>query len=244
MKKLSVNLDHVATLREARKEPFPDPVKASLLVELGGGDGITVHIRQDRRHIKERDLMLLREVVHSELNIEMAAEEEMIKIAKKVKPDIVTLVPEKPEELTTEGGLDVINNEKRIKYTVEALKSEGILVSIFVEPDITQINKVKEIGADRIEINTDKFSKNWKKDRYILEQLKNIAHESNLLDLKIHAGHGLNYENISLLLENVKEIEGFSIGFAIVARAIYVGLKEATREMKRLIEFYSKKEVS
>ena len=240
MKKLSVNLDHVATLREARKEPFPDPVKASLLVEIGGGDGITVHIRQDRRHIKERDLMLLREVVYTEFNVEMAAEKEMIEVIKDIQPDVVTLVPERAEELTTEGGLDVINNEDRIRQTIEKLKSNGMLVSIFVEPDLTQIEKIKEIGADRIEINTDKFAKDWRKNDSILSDLKSVSQEAKSLGLKVHAGHGLNYENIPFLLKNVEEIEGFSIGFSIIARSIYVGLKEATKEMKNLIEFYSK----
>ncbi len=241
MKTLSVNLDHVATLREARKEPFPDPVKASLLVEMGGGDGITVHIRQDRRHIKERDLELLRRVVHTELNIEMAAEKEMLNLALSIKPDIVTLVPERPDELTTEGGLDLVSHYTRIKEATSILKENGITVSVFLEPEQKQIETAKELGIDRVELNTDRFSREWRKSRDALLRLKESAELSRKIGLKVHAGHGLNYENIPVLLENVEEIEGFSIGFSIIARSIYVGLEQATREMKRLIELYSKR---
>jgi|UniRef100_A0A7C3UQJ5 pyridoxine 5-phosphate synthase len=236
MKILSVNLDHIATLREARKEPFPDPVQAALLCELGGADGITVHLRTDRRHIKERDLRLLRETIKTELNLEMATTEEMLKIALKVKPDVVTLVPERPEELTTEGGLDLIKNFSLVKKRISQLKDKGILTSIFIEPSRNQIEKAKEAGADKIELNTDTYAReSWRrKGLPHLTRIKEMASYAQKLGLLVHAGHGLNYWNI-IPLAKIPEIEGFSIGFAIVARAVFVGLKEAVSEMKRLV---------
>ncbi len=233
MKHLSVNLDHVATLREARKESFPDPVQAAVLCELGGADGITVHLRQDRRHIKERDLELLRATIKTELNLEMAATEEMLNIALKVRPDVVTLVPERPEELTTEGGLDVIKNFPVIQEAIGKLKSNGIITSIFIETDREQIKKAKEAGADKIEINTDAYSKEKEREK-ILSRIRDVASYATSIGLRVHAGHGLNYTNISDICQ-ITEITGFSIGFAIVARAVFVGLKEAVNEMKRLI---------
>ncbi len=235
MKKLSVNLDHIATLREARKELFPDPVQAAVLAELGGADGITVHLRSDRRHIKERDLELLRATIKSELNLEMAPSEEMTGIALAIKPDIVTLVPERPEEVTTEGGLDVIKNLPVIKEVLTKLKSAGIVTSIFIETDIEQIKKAKEVGADKIELNTDLYSKLWRKEgEKIFNKIKDCASYARGIGLAVHAGHGLNYDNISAIRQ-IEEIEGFSIGFSIVARAVFVGLKEAVSEMKRLL---------
>ncbi|MEO0098409.1 MAG: pyridoxine 5'-phosphate synthase [candidate division WOR-3 bacterium] len=236
MKKLSVNLDHVATLREARKESFPDPVQAALLCELGGADGITVHLRSDRRHIKERDLRLLRETIKTELNLEMATTEEMLRIALQVKPDVVTLVPERPEELTTEGGLDVVKNFSLIKKRINQLKGAGIITSIFIEADEKQVVRAKEAGADKIEINTDAYAKKSRKGKAgeELERIKKIARHCSEIGLLVHAGHGLDYWNI-IPLAQLEEIEGFSIGFAIVARAVFVGLKEAVSEMKRLV---------
>lgn len=234
MKKLSVNLDHIATLREARKEPFPDPVQAALLCELGGADGITVHLRSDRRHIKERDLELLRRTIKTELNLEMATTEEMLKIALRVKPDVVTLVPERPEELTTEGGLDVIRNFSLIKRRISQLKKVGIITSIFIEADRDQIEKAKEAGADKVELNTDAYARRWRKSEKELERIKEKAKYSSEIGLRVHAGHGLDYWNI-IPIAQIPEIEGFSIGFAIVARAVLVGLKEAVSEIKRLI---------
>ncbi len=237
MKRLSVNLDHIATLREARKEPFPDPVQAASLAELGGADGITIHLRQDKRHIKERDLWLLRETIKTELNLEMASTEEMVRIALKFRPDVVTLVPERPEELTTEGGLDVIKNFQRIKRVIATLRRSGIETSIFIEGDKNQIEKAKEAKADKIEINTDAYAKGWqdeKRREENLRKIREVATYAKEIGLAVHAGHGLNYWNIAPIAA-IKEIEGFSIGFAIVARAVFVGLKEAVFEMKRLL---------
>ncbi len=234
MKKLSVNLDHIATLREARKENFPDPVQAAILCEIGGADGITVHLRQDRRHIKERDLELLRKTIKTELNLEMAPTKEMVNIALTHKPDWVTLVPESPEEVTTQGGLDLLKTYPVVKEIINKLIDAEIKVSIFIEADKNQIEKAKELNACAIEINTDLYTKDIKNRERYLKEIKEASEYASSLSLKVHAGHGLNYHNIIPLLK-IKEIEEFAIGFSIIARAVYVGLKEAVYEMKRLI---------
>lgn len=231
---LSVNIDHIATLREARKERFPDPVFAAVEVELGGADGITVHLRSDRRHIKERDLKLLREIIKTELNLEMAGTEEMFKIALSIKPDRVTLVPESPGEITTQGGLDLINFKGDLNNFVKELKDSGIKVGVFIDPDPNQIFEAKKIGAEYIEINTNEYSKN-PKDLTEIEKIKNMAKKAFESGLSVHAGHGIDYKNITNLLM-IKEITGYSIGFAIVARSVFVGLRKATEEMVRLIK--------
>lgn len=234
MKKLSVNLDHIATLREARKENFPDPVQAAILCEIGGADGITIHLRQDRRHIKERDLELLRKTIKTELNLEMAPTEEMLNIALTYKPDWVTLVPEAPEEITTQGGLDLIKTYPVAKEVIKKLKEAEIKVSVFIEADKKQIDKAKELNACAIEINTDLYTKDIKNREKYLKEIEEASKYASSLSLAVHAGHGLNYHNIIPLLK-IKEIEEFAIGFSIIARAVYVGLKEAVYEMKRLI---------
>ncbi|MEO0076620.1 MAG: pyridoxine 5'-phosphate synthase [candidate division WOR-3 bacterium] len=242
MKKLLVNIDHIATLREARKESFPDPVQAATLVELGGGDGITVHLRTDRRHINERDLELLRKTIKTELNLEMAATNEMLDIALNVRPDIITLVPEKPEELTTEGGLDLKKHFKTIKPIAEKIVSADILLSVFIEADKAQVLAAKKLGASLIEINTNQYSEKSRiKNRdaevqinAILDRIASIAQFAKGQGLIVHCGHGLDYWNIEPILK-INEIEGFSIGFSIVARAVLVGLKEAVSQMKMII---------
>ncbi|MEO0096546.1 MAG: pyridoxine 5'-phosphate synthase [candidate division WOR-3 bacterium] len=234
MKKLSVNLDHIATLREARKENFPDPVQAAILCEIAGADGITVHLRQDRRHIKERDLELLRRTIKTELNLEMAPTNEMLNIALFYKPDWVTLVPESREEVTTQGGLDLLKTYPMVKEVINQLKEAGIKISIFIEADKNQIEKAKELNACAIEINTDLYTKDIKNREKYLKEIKEASEYASSLSLAVHAGHGLDYHNILPLLK-IKEIEEFAIGFAIIARAVYVGLKEAVYEMKKLI---------
>jgi pyridoxine 5-phosphate synthase len=231
---LSVNIDHIATLREARKEKFPDPVFAAVEAELGGADGITVHLRGDRRHIKERDLKLLREIVKIELNLEMAVTEEMLQIACSIRPDRVTLVPESPGEVTTQGGLDLVNFKGDLTGFIKRLKETGIRVGVFIDPDTAQINEALKVTAEYIEINTNEYSKN-SKDKNEFEKIKEMAIKAYKLGLSVHAGHGLDYKNIVNLLE-IKEITGYSIGFAIVARAVFVGLRQATEEMVRLIK--------
>lgn len=234
MRKLSVNIDHIATLREARKETVPDPVQAAVFAELGGADGITVHLRTDRRHIKERDLDLLRKTIKTELNLEMAATSEMLNVALKIKPDMVTLVPERPEELTTEGGLDVMKYYKIIKPIAEQITKAGITLSVFIETDKNQVNAAKKLGAKQIEINTNLYSKDSKNRVIILKKIETIAKYAKSQNLCVHCGHGIDYWNIEPILA-IKEIDGFSIGFSIIARAVLVGLKEAVSEMKKII---------
>ncbi|MCJ7508321.1 MAG: pyridoxine 5'-phosphate synthase [candidate division Zixibacteria bacterium] len=237
MPKLSVNVDHVATLREARKADQPDPVAAAIMAELAGVDGITVHLRKDRRHINDRDLGILREVIRSSLNLEMAATEEMVERAIEIKPDMVTLVPEKKEELTTEGGLDLQANFDNLSQVVSKLQINEMFVSLFVNPDMESIKQAVKLRADFVEINTDAYSRAKKLSQKIeeLERIEKIVGLAYKLELRINAGHGLNYNNISDLVM-IEHIEEFSIGHAIVARAVLVGFERATREMLELVK--------
>lgn len=236
MVKLGVNIDHVATLREARKIDYPDPVQAAVLAELGGADSIVVHLREDRRHIKDRDLKLLRETLKIRLNLEMAATQEMVNVALEVKPDQVTIVPEKREELTTEGGLDVMSLRDHVGRAVGLLKDGGIEVSLFINPDMDQVSVANKIGAQAIEIHTGIFCET-KKPKSIEQEKEKIINASKLarkLGLKVAAGHGLHYHNIFPLLD-IKEIEEYNIGHSIVAHSVFVGLERAVREMKNII---------
>ncbi len=235
--KLAVNIDHFATIREARRSNEPEPVLAALLSEQAGAEGIVCHIRGDRRHIKERDLRLFKEAIKTKLNIEMAATEEMKKIAIDLKPEVVSLVPEREEELTTEGGLDVISNEKHLGPHIQELQKAGIQVSIFVDPDFKQIEACHRVGVNLIEINTTKYSdlKPGAERDKALDEIKEVAKYSHTLGLEIHAGHGLDYKNVQPVAE-IPEITGFSIGFSIVARSAIVGIDMAVREMVSLIK--------
>jgi len=237
--KLAVNVDHFATIREARRSNEPEPVLAALLAEQAGADGVVCHIRSDRRHIKERDLKLFREAVKTKLNIEMAATEEMKRIALEIQPDVVSLVPERPEELTTEGGLDVISNEKHLGPHIKELQKAGIKVSIFVDPDLKQIETCRKLGVNQIEINTGKYAdlKPGEERDKALEEIRKAAEHGHKLGLEIHAGHGLDYKNV-LPVAAIPEITEFSIGFCIVARSAIVGIERAVREMVALIEKY------
>ena len=237
--KLAVNVDHFATIREARRSNEPEPVLAALLAEQAGAEGVVCHIRGDRRHIKERDLKLFKEAVKTKLNIEMAATEEMKEIALEVQPDVVSLVPERPEELTTEGGLDVISNEKHLGPHIKELQKAGIKVSIFVDPDLKQIDTCRKLGVNLIEINTGKYAdlKPGEERDKALNEIKKAAEHGHKLGLEVHAGHGLDYKNV-LPVAAIPEITEFSIGFAIVARSAIVGVERAVREMVSLIEKY------
>ena len=231
---LSVNIDHVATVREARKETFPDPVHAAVEAELGGADGITVHLRGDRRHINERDVNVLRQVLRTELNLEMAATEEMARIATKAKPDRVTLVPEAPGEVTTQGGLNLLKLQQDLKLFIADLKQSKIRTGIFIDPDMEQIKEAVRVGAQYVEINTNEYTKTQrKKDETI--RIARVAKAARREGLVVHAGHGIDYKNIVPLL-NIPEITGYSIGYAIVARAIFVGLRQAVHEMVDIIK--------
>jgi len=237
MADLCINVDHVATVRQARGATEPDPVTAAGIVEIAGADGIVVHLREDRRHIQDRDVKLLRQTVKTRLTLEMAATDEMIGIASDIKPDIVTLVPEGREELTTEGGLDVVNLEKYVSKTITRLHDVGIPVSLFVDPEQNQIEAAKQTGADCIEIHTGLYADAPSSDieDKEFEQVVTMARVAMDLGLRVHAGHGLNYRNIARLAA-VSEIQEFSIGHTIVARAVFVGMERAVREMLSLVQ--------
>jgi pyridoxine 5-phosphate synthase len=235
---LSVNIDHVATLRQARQESFPDPVQAATFVQLGGADGITVHLRQDRRHINERDVELLKRTAQTELTVEMAAVEEMVKIATRLKPAQVTLVPELKTEVTTTSGLDVVKRGAKLKPFVRRLKRAGIRLSMFVEPDKTQIEAAADLGAHVVALNTDRYSRDVTHRKELLGEMAGAGLLARELGLVVHVGHGLDYWNVVPIVE-MDIAEGFSIGFSIVARALLVGLTEAVAEMKQILEVHS-----
>jgi len=236
MVRLGVNIDHVATVRQARGVAYPDPVIAAGIVELAGADGIVCHLREDRRHIQDRDLRLLREVLQIRLNLEMAHTEEMIRIALATRPDIVTLVPEKREELTTEGGLDVVKAFRSIQKAIQRLQKGGIPVSLFVDPRKDQVKASEEAGAIAIEIHTGHYCDVKTKSRADdeLKRILDAVGEASHRDLQIAAGHGLNYVNVQRIAE-IQEIEELNIGHSIIARAVLVGLDQAVREMISLI---------
>jgi pyridoxine 5-phosphate synthase len=232
---LGVNVDHIATVRQARLGVEPDPVMAATLALLGGADGITVHLREDRRHIQDRDVRILREVIPCELNLEMAATEEMVRIALEIRPDLVTLVPEKRIELTTEGGLDVMGQKEHLKETVKKISGAGIPVSLFINPSIADIDISKGIGADMVEIHTGLYanaSGGGVKDE--LQRVTEVAKMAGNLGLSINAGHGLNYLNVRGIT-SIAGIRGLYIGHSIISRAVLVGMERAVKEMKETI---------
>lgn len=236
MAKLGLNVDHVATIRQARGGSEPDPVTAAAIGELAGAEGITIHLREDRRHIQDRDLEILRKTVQTKLNLEMAATQEMVAIACRVQPEQCTLVPEKRQELTTEGGLDVIGNFTSVQSAVHSLQAAGITVSLFVDPDRQQIEASRQSGADAIEIHTGRYAevRDSAGQRRELAAIADAVKLGNELGLTVHAGHGLNYVNI-IPLAGMPGIEEFNIGHSIIARAVLVGLDRAVREMVALI---------
>jgi pyridoxine 5-phosphate synthase len=231
--RLGVNIDHVATVRQARRGHEPDPIAAAVLALLGGADGITIHLREDRRHIQERDLRLLRQGVSNRLNLELAADEAVVEIACDVKPDEATLVPEKREELTTEGGLDVVAHEKVVAKAVNRLRAAGIEVSLFIDPDLRQIEVSKALGVHAIEIQTARYSEaKSKSDRdKELADLVDSTRYAVERGLNVHMGHGLNYENVRAVVR-IPGVQELNIGHSIVSRAVLVGMERAVREMK------------
>lgn len=235
MIRLGVNVDHVATVRQARGIDIPDPVEAALLAERGGADGVTVHLREDRRHIQERDVELLRQKVKTKLNLEMAVTPEMARQAERFRPDDACFVPERREELTTEGGLDVLAHRAKVQEAVRRLQGQGIRVSLFVDPQEAQIEVSREVGAHGVEIHTGRYC-NASGDRTSeLEVVAAAASLARRLGLEVHGGHGLNYENV-LPITHIPEIVELNIGHSIVARAIMVGIEQAVREMKDLLK--------
>lgn len=237
MARLSVNVDHVATVRQARLIQEPDPVTAAALAELAGCHGIIVHLREDRRHIQDRDVDILRRTVTTRLNLEMAAVTEMVGIARRIKPDMSCLVPEKREELTTEGGLDVVGQQKHIEKAVRSLKEAGIMVSLFVDADKDQIRASKDAGTDFVEIHTGHYANagtRKEEDTEFKKIMAGISYASSL-GLRVNVGHGLNYRNTQRLVP-ISEIEEYSIGHSIIARAVLVGIERAVREMLEIIK--------
>jgi pyridoxine 5-phosphate synthase len=234
MPKLCINIDHIATLREARKTIEPDPILGAKLAMEGGADGITVHLREDRRHINDRDVLLLSQNIKNVLfTLEMAATDEMLEISSKVKPGLITLVPEKRQELTTEGGLNVIGQKKYLNEYLDKLHKNGLTVSIFINADKEQIKIAKDIGADFVEIHTGPYAENPNEKELAI--VKDAIEHARGLGLKINAGHGLNYHNTKPIAA-IKGIEQLHIGHSIISRAVMVGLKEAVREMKEIIK--------
>jgi pyridoxine 5-phosphate synthase len=234
--RLEVNVDHVATLRQARLITEPDPVTAAALAELAGADGIIVHLREDRRHIQDRDLLLLRQTIKTRLNLEMAATAEMLGIAREVKPHVVTLVPEKRAELTTEGGLNVVGHQDHFREAVSQLKEAGIFLSLFVDPQPEQIQAAAAVGAHCVELHTGAYAEAASEPQaeQLFEELLAAAAHARQLGLKVKAGHGLDYRNIKRF-RGRKEFEEYSIGHSIISRAVLVGLERAVREMLALI---------
>jgi pyridoxine 5-phosphate synthase len=235
MPELGVNIDHVATLRQARKTYEPDPVWAAALAELGGADGITIHLREDRRHIQDRDLRLLRQTVTVKLNLELACNQEVLDIACEVHPDQATLVPERREEVTTEGGLDAVGHREAVARAVSQLQAAGIFVSLFLDPVIEQVELAAEIGADAVELHTGQYSLSRGQTRQEeLAKLVAAGHRIRQFGMALHAGHGLNYQNVRPVAQ-IAEMHELNIGHSIVARAVLVGLERAVREMKQLV---------
>ena len=236
MTRLGVNIDHVATIRQARGGREPDPVSTAILIESAGAEGIVVHLREDRRHIQDRDLKLLREIVTTHLNLEMAPVSEMVNIALDIGPDLVTLVPERRAELTTEGGLDVIKHRDKLRKILNNLHKNNIRVSIFIDPDSKQIEAANEIGAKIIEIHTGRYAESHTKEGQIIERenILNSALFARNFGMNVSAGHGLNYRNITSVAA-IKEIEELNIGHSIISRAVMVGIERAVMERKKLI---------
>ena len=234
--KLGVNIDHVATLREVRKAVFPDPVKAAAIAEMAGADGITVHLREDRRHIQERDVVLLMKTIDTKLNLEMAVAKDVVEKALEYKPQCACLVPEKREELTTEGGLNVCDNVDEVTRVTKILQDNGTVVSLFIDPSEEQIKASAETGAKFIELHTGEFAnaKTESEQMKELDKLIAAAELAHKLGIRVNAGHGLDYHNVSLM-HKVPHLEELNIGHSIIARAVFVGLEKAVREMKELI---------
>lgn len=236
--RLLINIDHVATLRNARRESFPDPVHAAAICEAAGADGIVFHLREDRRHITDRDVRLLNEVVQGKLDFELSTDPDVVRICCEIVPELATLVPERREEVTTEGGLDVRAASSRLREVVGQFRSAGIEeISLFIEPDPDQVEASLDVGANCIELHTGNFATAATQDEQVreLEQLAAAAEKARELGLRIHAGHGLNYRNYPMFARAVPHVEEVSIGFSIIAQAVLVGIDQAVRDMATLV---------
>jgi pyridoxine 5-phosphate synthase len=236
MPKLGVNIDHVATLRQARREGFPDPVKAAQLCQISGADSIVCHLRQDRRHINDDDVKRLKNAVDVKFNLEMSILPEIVDIALKIKPDQVTPVPEKRQELTTEGGLDIIKNKRRIAHAIKRFRKQNISVNLFIDPNKNQIKAAKDIGSDFVELHTGKYANAHTKStrNEELKRIQQSAYYASSIGLGVNAGHGLDYKNVAVIA-GISFIQELNIGFSIISAALFIGITEAVKEMKRII---------
>jgi pyridoxine 5-phosphate synthase len=232
--RLYVNIDHVATLREARKTDEPDPLQAALECEQAGADGITVHLREDRRHIQDADVKALAENVHTVLNLELGAHQKIVKLAARIKPFQATLVPEKRQEITTEGGLALRQGDRRLKGAIDKLQRAGIRVSLFIDPSLKTIDMARALGVPAIELHTGRYAHTWRKGDAALKELQRAATHARQLGLAVHAGHGLTYDNVQPVAR-IPEIEELNIGHSIVSNAVFWGLEEAVHRMKKLV---------
>ncbi len=235
--RLHINIDHVATVRQARRTNEPDPVRAAVLAELGGADGITVHLREDRRHIQDRDVRLLMETARTGVNLEMAGTDEMVALAQELKPMAATLVPERREEVTTEGGLSLAGDTSRLAAALERLREACVRSSLFVDPDPDTLRRAAELGVDAVELHTGEYANAWRPGRGAsaeLDRLRRAAALGRSLGLDVHAGHGLTYEN-SAAVAGIEEVEELNIGHSVISRAVFTGIEAAVREMKALI---------
>ena len=233
--RLYVNIDHAATLRQARRTDEPDPVRVAVLAEQAGADGITVHLREDRRHIQDRDVTLLRQTVRTVLNVELAATDAMVRIVAGTHPHQATVVPERREEITTEGGLDCVGGRSRVADAVRALAAEGIRTSLFIDPTPAAVAAAAAIGPDAVELHTGRYAHHWRAPGEALAQLRSAAAQARSAGLAVHAGHGLTYENVAPVAA-LADVEELNIGHSVLSRAVFTGIGEAVREMRQRID--------
>ena len=233
--RLYINVDHAATVRQARRTDEPDPVRVAVLAELAGADGITVHLREDRRHIQDRDVTLLLGTVRTVVNLELAATEEMVRIGAGLRPHQATLVPERREEITTEGGLDCVKGKDRIAEAVRQLRAAGVRTSLFIDPDRAAVRAAAALGPDAVELHTGRYAHHWRQPAQYLEELRAAAAEARRAGLAVHAGHGLTYENVGAVAA-LADVEELNIGHSVLSRALFTGIGEAVREMRQRID--------
>jgi len=233
--RLYINIDHAATLRQARRTDEPDPVRLAVLAELAGADGITVHLREDRRHIQDRDVVLLLQTARTVVNLELAATDEMVRLAADLHPHQATLVPEHREEITTEGGLDCVQGQGRVRDAVASLRAAGIRTSLFIDPDTSAVEAAAALGPDAVELHTGRYAHHWREPDAYLEELRRAATRARTAGLAVHAGHGLTYENVGRVAA-LADVEELNIGHSVLSRAVFTGIGEAVREMRQHID--------